>query len=344
MLAAVRSATARPDAQFVELIPSLIDLLQSKPAFRDEGLELVLVRYHACKDVSAHGTTLRDTLRDFACSPKVWRNPKLRSVGLAPGWNRVPDEVWQMVLGWVNTQSLKDFFDILAVRNRADEGRRDFWLQYLNQITWTRLLLSRETLALQRRDEEVRALIAREEGSYAEIGKQGVDAFLMQIGNFLIVEFSKKPHASYVYEKDKVPFGLQERFYEGGTGDLAAGFYNQARAARITHLPGWQDGAAGSLRELGIYPDNAGSRRRSDPTPVAPPKPPTKPAAGGLDLGALNRLVVRFRGVQVDDRRRSAGGRLWVNDPTQNAQLAAELKALGFKWAGSRQAWYFPES
>ena len=62
-------------------------------------------------------------------------------------------------------------------------------------------------------------------------------------------------------------------------------------------------------------------------------------------MAKLNSVLARFRGASIDDRRKSAnGGRLWVEDPLQRVQLGSELKALGFKWANSRQAWYFPEA
>jgi hypothetical protein len=62
-------------------------------------------------------------------------------------------------------------------------------------------------------------------------------------------------------------------------------------------------------------------------------------------MAKLNSILERFRGAFIDDRRKSAnGGRLWVEDPHQRVELGSELKALGFKWANSCLAWYFPEA
>ena len=60
----------------------------------------------------------------------------------------------------------------------------------------------------------------------------------------------------------------------------------------------------------------------------------------------LRQLVARYPGAKIDDRRGDAevlwnGGRLWVEDPNQNGRLARELKAMGFRWANSRSAWYY---
>lgn len=326
VLGAVRSATKDSDAAFRGFVAQLLQLIENRPAFRDEALEEILIRYHACK-----GAPQNERLRDYVCQPTVWKNPKLKAANIATAWNRVPDPVWQMVLGWVNERNLKDFFDILAARNKADDGRLAFWSKYLKQITWTRLVFGSDTMALKRTNTAIRDLIAREEGAYAQLtGKTAVDAFMMQIGSYLIVEFSKRPNACYGYKVDELPFQPYAKYYNGGTRDLAAG-YKKNNCVRIVHRDGWEAMAAEDLRKLGIQPDRpAGtSTTRHEP-----------------DMAALRALVGRFHNASISDKRDllGGGGRLWVTDPAQQAQLATELEAIGFKWANSRQAWYLPET
>nr|WP_229289101.1 EH signature domain-containing protein [Burkholderia pseudomallei] len=340
----------RNDDVFRGHISMLLRLIESKPAFRDEALEAILIRYHACKDARQE-----DHLRDYVCQPSVWKNPKLRAAGLATAWNRVPDPVWEMVLNWVNEQNLKDFFDILAARNNADEGRLAFWSKYLKQITWTRLVFGAETMALKHRNPEIRALIAREEGAYAQLtGKKEVDAFMMQIGSYVIIEFSKKPNACYVYKVDALPFERYAKYYHGGTSDLSTGFHQRC-PARIVHTPGWEKRADIELSGLGIRPDHPGAHRMLSAGGTHQGSvsrrwtgAPVNQRAGsqrGPDMVTLQTLVERFQGASIDDRRNgSGGGRLWVEDPKQRTLLAAELSAMGFKWANNRQAWYFPEA
>lgn len=350
VLGVVRRAAAEVDTDFRRFVSQLIGLIQGKPGFRDEAIEVILTRYHACK-----GAPPDERLRDFVCQPTVWKNPKLKAAGIATAWNRVPDPVWQMVLGWVNERNLKDFFDILAARNNADEGRLAFWSKYLKQITWTRLVFGADTMALKRTNAGVRELIAREEGAYAQLtSKPEVDAFMMQVGSYLIIEFSKKPNACYVYQADQLPFEPYSRHFDGGTTDLAAGF-RVGCALRIVHREGWGWRAEQDLRQLGIVPDVAAPKRvppsgvggTASGTARAEHATPPVPVVtiAGPDMAQLNSLLARFRGASIDDRRRSASsGRLWVDDPLQRVQLGSELKALGFKWANSRQAWYFPET
>jgi hypothetical protein len=370
-LGVVKQAAAASDAEFRQLIPRLIELAQSTPVFRDDAVEVILTRYHAC-----NGAPQDEQLRDYVCLPTVWKNPKLKAAGMATAWNRVPDGVWHMVLRWVNERNLKDFFDILAARNKADEGRLEFWSRYMKQITWTRLVFGADTMALKRSNAEVRNLIAREEGAYAQLtGRREVDAFMMQIGPYVVIEFSKKPNACYVYKPEQLPFDRYGRHYDGGTEDLAAGFH-VGSAARIVHTPGWQPRAERELQSLGIRPDALGAQvgvvravrnappASSAPLPLAPsvPTPQPTPAATwkspvaapvaqpkqaaqrGPNMATLEAVISTFPGARIDDRRRLAsGGRLWVEDPSHNVKLADELRHLGFKWANSRLAWYFPE-
>lgn len=343
VLSAVRKATDEGDARFIELVPQLIGLIKAKPGFRNEALELILVRYHQCKAAPPH-----EQLRDYVCEASVWKNPKLKAAGMATAWNRVPDPVWQMVLGWVNERNLKDFFDILAARNNADEGRLAFWSRYLKQITWTRLVFGADTLALKRSNAGIRALIAREEGAYAQlVNNAHVDAFMMQIGSYVIVEFSKKPNACYIYKADALPFDRYERQYGGTSYDLK----NERRSAlRIVHGYDWSAKSSAELRRLGIRPDDASGQPAATAggsgASVRPPAVfPAKAGRGGPDMIALELLMAQFPGAKIDDGRGIVRrDRLWVIDPMQRQPLATYLKTLGFKWSDREEAWYYVEN
>jgi hypothetical protein len=366
VLSAVKRSTEQPDDRFKESIPKLLKLISERPVYRDEALELLLTRYRRCADVSVHAQ-----LRDYVCRKDVWRNPKLRSAGLATAWNRVGDDVWRMVLGWVNKANLKDFFEVLAARRQADEGRLDFWSQYMEQIQWTRLIFSSQTRALAYSNEGIRNLIAREEDSYATMSANAnVDAFMMQLGEYLVVEFSKVPNAAYVYKANELPFEPYNREYSGTSADLKAGNQHGC-AARFTHQHGWEANACRELRRLGILPDEIPGTEQGDGTvglkkAVADDAPlgggqrrssrPSahdvlefdlrfqRPKGADFDMSDLRGLVSRYKGARLVDRRTTAGGRLWVEDPEQRELLACALKVFRFKWAESRKAWYYPET
>tara|TARA_R110001583_G_scaffold195553_2_gene376064 strand:- start:10941 stop:12731 length:1791 start_codon:yes stop_codon:yes gene_type:complete len=373
VLAAVRSATTCLDGTFKKHLPRLTSLIDEQPAYRDEAIELILSRYYKCSDRSVH-----PQLRDYVVRKDVWRNPKLKSVGLATAWNRVSEAVWKMVLGWVNEGNLRDFFDILAAKSKADQGRLAFWSQYLEQISWTRLVFGSSTLQLAQKNPAVRQLIAREEGAYALLtGNQSVDAFMMQIGDYIAVEFTKTGHAAYVYALKALPFDQFSRSYSGGTDDLRGGF-NSSPAARITHHVGWEDSARADLEKLNIFPDKkadvaVAARRNLTSTSVAKQHAPSParervgaPAVAGQFLSdgvptvsSANRLsrppigakftmtslqecLSGFEGAHIDDQRGLNGGRLWINDPRHHFELNKTLIGFGFLWSESKRAWFYP--
>ena len=105
VLGAVRTAIAGGDAVFQHLIPQLIQLIEERPIYRDEALELILKRYFDCTGAPVH-----EGLRDFVIREDIWKNPKLMATGVASAWNRVPEPVCKMVLNWVNEGNQSDLF------------------------------------------------------------------------------------------------------------------------------------------------------------------------------------------------------------------------------------------
>lgn len=263
VLGGVRHATRQGDAAFKALLPLLIELVQIAPMLRDEAVAQILQRYHQCQDRGVH-----PELRDFVIRPQVWKNPKLKPLGQAPAWNQVPEAVWRMVLSWVNKRNLRDFFDVIAARRDADKGRFAFWSRYMEQISWTRLVFGAETRHQVHLKPAIRKLLEAEEGAYAQLnGTDGeLDAFLMEIGNHIFVEFSKKGNGAYGYAKDGLRIDLYAPSYRGSTSDLKYGYYKE-RHNMIAHTPGWEERAAARLAELGIHPD----RRQETPAPVSAP-------------------------------------------------------------------------
>lgn len=329
VVSAVRRSADQPDDRFKADIARLLSLIQGRPAFRDEALERILTRYRSSRPLEVH-----PELRDFVVRKDVWKNPKLRSAGLASSWNRVDEDVWRMVLQWVNWANLRGFFEVLAAMRSSDEGRLAFWSQYLEQISWTRLIFSSQTRWLAHSNPRVRSLIAREEGSYATMSSNAdVDAFMMQLGDYVVVEFGKTPNAAYVYKADQLPFDPYSREYAGTSGDLKAGWQGE-KAARFTHHHGWEVDAAAELLRLGIRPDKqsgaaAASRaqRAADtPPPAPPPKPPPeRPFARVMPPAAQTSAV-------APDSRRSAP----LPHPPKNARFSmAELSALVASYQGA---------
>jgi hypothetical protein len=234
---------------------------------------------------------------------------------------------------------------------------------------------------LARSNRAIRDLIAGEEDAYARIsGVRELDAFMMEIGDYIIVEFSITGNAAYVYKSDDLQFDRFANNYQGNTSDLKYGFVSGAKARIVHHAP-WEQDAAGELRRLGIHPDSAGYHPREPAAPhvarTAPPQAadtpretpaaatsmsreasaerpasrtarsylPNAPRGASFEMDLLYEKVSSFDGASVEDLRRpnGIGGRLWVHNPRQDIQLETMLKSLGFEWASSRSSYYFRE-
>lgn len=285
VLGAVRHATQGDDDQFRSHILILINLIKSAPVYRDRAIAEILNRYFQCSSRTVH-----PELRDFVIHTSVWKNPKLKAAGIATAWNQVPEAVWRMVMGWVNERNLRDFFDILAARRNADHGRLKFWSRYMNQISWTRLVFGAETIWQKNHNAGIKALLESEEGTYARL--QGspdreLDAFLMQIGEYIFVEFSKTGNGAYAYRAADLVFNLYANTYAGSTSDLKCGYYSNGRGVtKIIHTPGWEERTASDLRRLGIYPDV-----------IASHKEPARNSLSAEQTDALRKIVDLTQGV-----------------------------------------------
>jgi hypothetical protein len=373
ILGAVRHATQASDDKFRDQILMLIELVKSAPVYRDKAVSEILNRYYKCSSRTVH-----PELRDFVIHSTVWKNPKLKAAGIATAWNQVPEPVWRMVMGWVNERNLKDFFDVLAARRHADHGRLKFWSRYMNQISWTRLVFGSETIWQKNHNAGIRALLESEEGTYAVL--QGtpdkeLDAFLMQIGDYIFVEFSKTGNGAYAYRASDLVFNLYADKYAGSTSDLKCGYYREGRGvAKIVHTPGWQERTSNELMKLGIYPDQPTSRVRDQRSNITPEQaqalkrlssfapiatnkaqeeaPYSIPVLAsenlnsksfGLDIDELEKFVSQIEGARVINQSVGERGRAWVRNDNGDLTLEAKLKAMGFKWSKFANSWYWRE-
>jgi hypothetical protein len=398
VLGAVKHAVQGNDEQFRSQILMLIELVKSAPVYRDKAIAEILTRYYKCSS-----RTVQPELRDFVIHASVWKNPKLKAAGIATAWNQVPETVWRMVMGWVNERNLRDFFDILATRRHADHGRLKFWSRYMNQISWTRLVFGSETIWQKSHNTGIRALLESEEGTYATLqgaADKELDAFLMQIGEYIFVEFSKTGNGAYAYRASDLAFNLHADSYAGSTADLKCGYYRNGRGvAKIIHIPGWEERTAIELGKLGIYPDRVSTREEparsrlsseqaaalgkivdlnqgasqieseSFPADTYSMQPSgsksnearldeytiphletnfhwpiqASQASSKLSVDQVRKIVSKYQDAQVTEKGSGLTRRIWVTNPKGLAALENELKKMGFKWAASRQGWYWAE-
>ena len=94
---------------------------------------------------------------------------------------------------WITKQFINVFFNVCI----NDERRKRFWLKYASKISSFKVYGPQFTKSLLRKDERISDFI---ESRYVTVqSKRDVSAFILYIGNYMIIEFSNDGFACCAY-------------------------------------------------------------------------------------------------------------------------------------------------
>jgi hypothetical protein len=116
-----------------------------------------------------------------------------------------------MVQEWVALEDLCDFFALVKGNPETDRLRLEFWSRYIGQMTRTHLVLGPDAW------DELKGLRERKKGRVSKLLspiKRSNNAFVMQLGEYVFVEFSVTGNAAYGY-----PASAMERLLSQSTVD-----------------------------------------------------------------------------------------------------------------------------
>lgn len=326
-------------------LPSLIDIGKSYPLYRDRIFAACLTRYSQTRFRDSPHIPLK------TAAFEAWGSPQLRSKNNV--WlHHVEEPVSRMVMGWFARQDLEHFFSLLQGTAQVDRSRLAYWLRFVNQMSYTRIVLGTDARANRGTDfvEFRKANIGRL--AYIDGGTSADNAVVMQIGNYFFVEFSKVGNACYVHKANS-------RFNpEQPTLHLSLelkdthpdGFVN-----KFNHMSTWQTRFDQELSRLGIRPDTAaasvapGKPARTVPekhihSPRPPihrfPAPPSSPPPIASDVRVEEDFMGELRETLKDvdhyiQDYRDKGGALHVMLTRPDTRAAAGLRRLGFKFTNN---------
>lgn len=201
ILGQIESATHEDDGTFQRYLPGLLDLLARHPLAVNKGLAKLLTRYHACRTVTVH-----PGLRDFTVAQ--WGNPWL-SLNRAK-WSLVGDDARMMVADWLKLALIRQFFNLLAADGANDTRRLKFWEQYHDSIDDMYFALGRTAIGHRGKDfQDIRKKMAGRLLNLHSAGPPNNNAFIMCVGNFIVVEFGINGNACFVFARDNLPFSLE---------------------------------------------------------------------------------------------------------------------------------------
>jgi hypothetical protein len=354
------------DASFLATIPHMLQFLRARPLYADDLLAALLTRY--CQ--SAQRNEAHDLLKSEAFTR--WGNPQLRS---ATRWSMVDAPVRAMVLRWFAKEDLEHFFSLLQGAGQVDQARLRYWLDFVDQIVYTRILLGADAVANP--DPEFRNFRDKNAGRYGKLvgGPSHNNGFIMRIQDQYFVEFSGTGNACYAYAEHELPFDPAAR--ELSTNSLKKVIQNKQTWSdnRILHMNAWQWKANQFLARRNIHPgagphgatahvdsyrarvDAPNTTPPSVPVPVAPaPARPaslasllqTKPstaatAAVGADAPTLSVIKVasalaRAYRIEVQNNI-DKGGAFWVLERDRRSRLGQELARLQMSFNADRGFW-----
>ena len=251
ILSCVQHVVSMPDIEFKQSIPKILDLLDKRQDYRDPGLRVMFDRYAKCAQTSEH-----KQLKEYGL--EHWGSPEGYEIA-GSSWAKVSSGALEMVLAWVAETNLRLFFALLKERGYADDERLDFWLGYIKQAKFTKLVLGSKSAGIVMGRADLRKTFTRNGNAFAKlVGDADTiqDAFIMEINKNLIVDFSILG-GCYIYKNNEHSFNPRapEQYSATYRGGLKEGRTNGGRY--FVHTPGWTDAhrAPRILSEYGIKPD-----------------------------------------------------------------------------------------
>ncbi|MEE9690575.1 type I Zorya anti-phage system protein ZorC [Enterobacter sp. HK169] len=316
------------DPQYLDKISWLLGLAAQWVRFRDDIMTATLTRYyHSTYRDQAHSALKQAAL-------EYWDNPQLKSQ--QNKWHQyVSEPVAAMVRGWLAKQDLMHFFELLRGNGDVDQARLHYWLRFANQMGFTRIVMGPDAWHDRGSDfvkfrEENRGRLSHLRG-----GRSFDNAMIMQINDYIFVEFSGTGNAMYAYRVGQAPFNP-----ESHTLDINIQLKDKYRnVLRLPHTPraegynktritGWMLKYDDELRQLGIR------WMAEEPVKFVDKKAPSPVSISDIKIinplrdTAIQRLVENTSCIISDNRHK--GGVLSVQLKSPDDTTERELLRLGF--------------
>ena len=253
----LRALFKAKDTEFRPRIVAMLELATQHNRYADEILAVILTRYA--------GSGFRDEshteLKEYALAK--WGSPQIKTT--KNRWTaHVEDDVCKMVLRWFAKEDLEHFFKLLQGEHGVDQARLDYWLPYVDQMNYTRIVMGLDATNDRSPDfiefrQKNRARLSR-----LTSGPPDNNAFIMQIGDYYFVEFSGIGNACYIYHQEQLPFNPDSQALELNTLKQMA-----IVKKRLLHMSGWERKADAILASIGIF-QNSGGKSKTITRPTVP--------------------------------------------------------------------------
>lgn len=178
-----------------------------------------------------------------------------------------------------------------------------------------------------------------------------INAFIMVIGNYVIVEFSQRANAAYRYDLHSSPIGGTQHVFTMSqlkrrdlakrmVHNTAQGLTWQQRFARELDLNSDAHSATSARSPNGRVTDRGadqGWRQRSTLHQPSPGPTRARVAAVSPSIDDVSRFAYRH-GLRWDNHR-ERGGNVWVYTRDDDPQISSQLKAWSFIYKHNKGWW-----
>lgn len=325
VISAIEAAACEGDETFISYLDELIGLMKANPGVRDEGAAKLLNRYAQQMATPEH-MPLRTVAIDAFGNPLITANN--------PRWFEVSQEAREMIANWLKGFLIERFFELLSHDGRTDKRRPGFWVHHRGSIENMWFILG--ALAMSSWNEDFKKL--RETMGNQCLSLEGAaagnNAFVMKIGKVYVVEFGEKGNATFLFDKNALPFDLSGKYLYLST------LKSTRHVERLLHIDGresWENKFSEALARYGVYPDDASSSGRATDRSISP----SPPRHGGIftppNFQQVFKQFCNERGLRYDDRAPS--GRLVVYADSSNRFISGKLGQWGFSYDRKHRRW-----
>ncbi len=152
---------------------------------------------------------LRQPIQSYAL--QEWKEPRIAGAH----WKYISTKAQRIFTQWIIEKDFHFFFDVIAktVNVFEFEARKAFWLAYFESISFCRLVLRDGNEGLFRDNQQDFQYYQDRRPATLVGGAQNQHALIIEIGDYIFVEFSIAPMC-YVYNKADRPFPLNALSYK----------------------------------------------------------------------------------------------------------------------------------
>lgn len=331
ILSQMKAAVALGDDPFKTHLDPLLKLvlgqteMKVSDLLKRRAIALLISRYARCVS-KPEQPAMRDAAVGIIGNPWLKRTTWDAWVKIA--CEQPDDEAREMVNGWLTRQLITDFFALLSTDGQVDQRRLNYWLRFVPAIEGTPWLALGPD-ARQNNNQPYRELRERAKGRLLRLDNPGAssnNAFIMKIGEWLIVEFGVTGHACYVYPATPVPFLL------GGAAISLHDLKDRSRGDWLRHKDGlnsWERNFDQAIcSKVGYHPQG-----------VVPPRVRQHIINNdNHNLSYVEQYVKKFS-LRTEDHRDS-GGAFWVyTQKGDHPEVDRNLESWKFKYKQGRGWW-----